>query len=149
MLPRAVLLVGHVGDFSRFRLIDRIVNLAAISLLFFGRRRLAVMAAIDCTLVLPVVLKMALLACFWVIMVSLVIIIIIIIVALTMMRIVIVVFSRHELDMMLLMFTLLVPLVGLPLSVRIRLLVVIVLFLVSMKFLIAAPSKLSFSMAVG
>ena len=148
MLPRAVLLVGHVGDFSRFRLIDRIVNLAAISLLFFGRRRLAVMAAIDCTLVLPVVLKMALLACFWVIMVSLVIIIIII-VALTMMRIVIVVFSRHELDMMLLMFTLLVPLVGLPLSVRIRLLVVIVLFLVSMKFLIAAPSKLSFSMAVG
>ena len=148
MLPRAVLLVGHVGDFSRFRLIDRIVNLAAISLLFFGRRRLAVMAAIDCTLVLPVVLKMALLACFWVIMVSLVIIIIII-VALTMMRIVIVMFSRHELDMMLLMFTLLVPLVGLPLSVRIRLLVVIVLFLVSMKFLIAAPSKLSFSMAVG
>ena len=147
MLPRAVLLVGHVGDFSRFRLIDRIVNLAAISLLFFGRRRLAVMAAIDCTLVLPVVLKMALLACFWVIMVSLVIIIII--VALTMMRIVIVMFSRHELDMMLLMFTLLVPLVGLPLSVRIRLLVVIVLFLVSMKFLIAAPSKLSFSMAVG
>ena len=148
MLPRAVLLVGHVGDFSRFRLIDRIVNLAAISLLFFGRRRLAVMAAIDCTLVLPVVLKMALLACFWVIMVSLVIIIIII-VALTMMRIVIVMFSRHELDMMLLMFTLLVPLVGLPLSVRIRLLVVIVLFLVSMKFLITAPSKLSFSMAVG
>ena len=148
MLPRAVLLVGHVGDFSRFRLIDRIVNLAAISLLFFGRRRLAVMSAIDCTLVLPVVLKMALLACFWVIMVSLVIIIIII-VALTIMRIVIVMFSRHELDMMLLMFTLLVPLVGLPLSVRIRLLVVIVLFLVSMKFLIAAPSKLSFSMAVG
>ena len=148
MLPRAVLLVGHVGDFSRFRLIDRIVNLAAISLLFFGRRRLAVMAAIDCTLVLPVVLKMALLACFWVIMVSLVLIIIII-VALTIMRIVIVMFSRHELDMMLLMFTLLVPLVGLPLSVRIRLLVVIVLFLVSMKFLIAAPSKLSFSMAVG
>ena len=124
VFPLTVLLVGHVG---RLRLFNRLLLSRLLSLVMS--------AAIECPLILPVLLKLTLFVRSRLQVVTLSLCVIFIVVALF--------------HMGLSMVSVVVPLVRLPLGVRIRVFIRLLVFLVRMQLIVAAPITLSLAIAVG
>ena len=124
MFPLAVLLVGHVGRLRLFRLL-----LLSRLLLF-----LVLSAAIERTLILPVLVELTFFVSSWLQVVTLSLRIVFVVVALFHL-------GRSMVSM--------VPLIRLPLSVRICVFIRLLVFLVRMQFIVAAPITLSLAIAVG
>lgn len=124
VFPLAVLLVGHVG---RLRLFNR--------LLLSRLPSLVMSAALERTLILPVLLELTFFVSSWLQVVTLSLRVIFIVVALFHMGLSVV--------------SMVVPLVRLPLGVRIRVFIRLLVFLVRMQLIVAAPITLSLAIAAG